>query len=209
MPLALEDLHCWEERYRSGRHSPNGPPSEFLAAHVDLISGRVLDVAAGAGRNALFLARRGAIVEALDISFSGLRLARQEAVAEGLTLLAVQADLESFPLPEQRYDAILNIRYLQRSLFVPFRRALKPGGIILFETFLIDQQAISKHRTAAYLLRRGELRAAFSDCDILIYEEGLYQTSSGPSYLARMIARVLRPEDAVRFSEAKEKGTSH
>ena len=139
--MALEDRDRWEERYRSGRRSPNEPPSEFLAAHADLISGRVLDVAAGTGRNALFLARRGAIVEALDISFTGLRLARQEAAAEGLTLLAAQVDLEDFPLPRRRYDAIINIRYLQRSLFVPFRQAIKPGGVILFETFLIDQQA--------------------------------------------------------------------
>lgn len=192
--MALEDRDRWEERYRSGRRSPNEPPSEFLAAHADLISGRVLDVAAGTGRNALFLARRGAIVEALDSSFTGLRLARQEAAAEGLTLLVAQVDLEDFPLPRRRYDAIINIRYLQRSLFVPFRQAIKPGGIILFETFLIDQQALSEHRTAAYLLQRGELRAAFSDCDVLIYEEGLYPTSSGPSYLARMIARCSIPE---------------
>jgi tellurite methyltransferase len=192
--MALEDRDRWEGRYRSGRRSPNEPPSEFLAAHADLISGRVLDVAAGAGRNALFLARRGAIVEALDISLTGLRLARQEAAAEGLTLLAAQVDLESFPLPRRRYDAIINIRYLQRSLFVPFRQAIKPGGIILFETFLIDQQALSEHRTAAYLLQRGELRAAFSDWDVLICEEGFYQTSCGPSYLARMIARCPIPE---------------
>lgn len=69
------------------------------------------------------------------------------------------------------------------------RRALKPGGIILFDTFLVDQQSISEHRNTAYLLQRGELRAAFSQSEILVYEEGLYQTSCGPSYLARMIAR--------------------
>lgn len=187
--MAREDRDRWEERYRGGRRCGGEAPSEFLAAHADLISGRVLDVAAGAGRNAVFLARRGAVVEALDISLSGLRLARDTALAEGLTLLAAQVDLESFPLPRRRYDAIINIRYLQRSLFVPFRRAIKPGGLILFDTFLIDQQSLGEHRTAAYLLQRGELRAAFADCDLLVYEEGLYQTSCGPSYLARMLAR--------------------
>jgi tellurite methyltransferase len=192
--VPLEDRDRWEERYRSGRHSPNEPPSEFLVAHADRISGRVLDVAAGTGRNALFLARRGASVEALDISFTGLCLARREAAAEGLTLLAAQVDLENFPLPQRRYDAIINIRYLQRSLFVAFRQALKPGGIILFETFLIDQQALSEHRAATYLLQRGELRAAFSGWDVLSYQEGCYQTSCGPSYLARMIARRPIPE---------------
>ncbi|MFN8626783.1 MAG: class I SAM-dependent methyltransferase [Candidatus Binatia bacterium] len=187
--MAREDRHRWEERYGSGRRSATEVPSEFLRAHAHLLAGRVLDVAAGAGRNALFLARRGLTVEALDISLAGLRLAREAARAEGLTLLAAQVDLESFPLARRRYDAIVNIRYLQRSLFLPMRHALKPGAILLFETFLLDQQALSAHRTAAYLLQRGELRAAFSDFNILVYEEGLYETSSGPSYLARMIAR--------------------
>jgi len=187
--MALEDRRRWEDRYQGGRRSATEVPSEFLRAHAHLLSGRVLDVAAGAGRNALYLARRGLVVEALDISLTGLRLAREAACAEGLTLLAAQVDLESFPLPRRRYDAIINIRYLQRSLFVPLRVALKAGGILLFETFLIDQQTLSKHRTAAYLLQRGELRAAFADFEILVYEEGLYQTSSGPSYLARMVAR--------------------
>jgi SAM-dependent methyltransferase len=188
--VAREDRDRWEDRYRSGRRCGSEVPSEFLTAHAALISGRVLDVAAGAGRNAIFLARRGALVEALDISLMGLRLAQQTARAEGLTLLTAEVDLESFPLPRRRYDAIINIRYLQRSLFLPFRRALKPGGLLLFDTFLIDQQSLGEHRTAAYLLQRGELRAAFADCDILVYEEGLYQTSCGPSYLARMIARI-------------------
>lgn len=192
--MALEDRDRWEERYRSGRHAAVDAPSEFLVAHADRIAGRVLDVAAGAGRNALFLARRGAIVEALDISLTGLSLARRAAAAEGLRLLAAQVDLETFPLPRRRYDAIINIRYLQRSLFATFRQALKPGGLILFDTFLVDQQSISEHRNAAYLLQRGELRAAFADCEILVYEEGLYQTSCGPSFLARMLARCAAPE---------------
>lgn len=187
--MALEDRERWEERYRSGRRSATEAPSEFLVSHADLFAGRVLDVAAGAGRNAIFLARRGVAVEALDVSLTGLRLATAVAAVEHLPLAAAQVDLESFPLPRRRYDGIINIRYLQRSLFGPLRRALKDGGIILFETFLIDQQAVSEHRNPAYLLQRGELRAAFSDCDILVYEEGLYETSCGPSYLARLLAR--------------------
>lgn len=188
--MAREDLERWEERYRSGSRCGTEAPSEFLTAHAASISGRVLDVAAGAGRNAVFLARRGAAVDALDISMTGLRFAQQVARTEGLRLFPVQVDLESFSLPQRRYDAIVNIRYLQRSLFLPFRRALKPGGVVLFDTFLIDQQALGEHRTAAYLLQRGELRDAFADWEILVYEEGLYETSCGPSYLARMLARL-------------------
>ncbi len=194
------DRQVWEERYAARRGGAGtgstlhelaeDVPSEFLVAHAELLHGRVLDVAAGAGRNALFLARRGCIVEAFDISFAGLRLACAAAKSEGLQLLPVQADLETFPLPTDRYDAALNIRYLQRSLFVPLQRAVRPGGLILFETFLVDQREFCHPRNPAFLLQRGELRVAFSDCEILAYEEGLFRSAVGrPAYLARMLAR--------------------
>jgi tellurite methyltransferase len=167
-----------------------------LIAHAELIHGRVLDVAAGAGRNALYLARRGNIVEAFDIALTGLRIARAAAAAEGLAVHAVQADLESFPLPRDRYDAAINIRYLQRSLFAPLQCAVKPGGVIVFETFLVDQQAFRHPSNPAFLLQHGELRAAFARCEILVYEEGLFPDPTEPAYLARMIAR--RPATAMR-----------
>jgi SAM-dependent methyltransferase len=194
------DRQVWEERYNSRcggadtsgtfHHPAEDAPSEFLVAHAELMHGRVLDVAAGAGRNALFLARRGCVVEAFDISLAGLRLARTSAQAQRLHVLTVQADLEELPLPTDRYDAAINIRYLQRSLFAPLQRAVRHGGLILFETFLVDQREFCHPRNPDFLLERGELRAAFSSCDILVYEEGLFQSAvSRPAYLARMLAR--------------------
>ncbi|HVO27533.1 MAG TPA: class I SAM-dependent methyltransferase [Candidatus Margulisiibacteriota bacterium] len=183
-----DDRNRWEERYAAGSTSSDGP-SDFLVAHAALLHGRVLDVAGGSGRNALFLARRGLRVDVLDIALAGLRLAQRAARAERLDVRLVQADLESFPLPRALYDAAINIRYLQRSLFEPLQAAVKVGGILLFETFLIDQQTLGHCRNPAYLLQRGELRAAFSRCDILVYEEGLFQSASQSAYLARLVAR--------------------
>jgi tellurite methyltransferase len=188
--MSSDDRTRWEGRYASAGAGSEGP-SQFLAMHAALLHGRVLDVAAGAGRNAVFLARRGLRVDAVDIALAGLRIARNAARSEGLDLRAVQADLESFPLPHACYDAAINVRYLQRSLFTGLQRAVKPGGLILFETFLIDQQTLGHPRNPAFLLQRGELRAAFCRCDILMYEEGLFHAASQPAYLARMLARRL------------------
>ena len=196
--MSEEDRQRWEARYSTqvaeAERRAREAPSEFLVAHADAIHGRVLDVAAGAGRNSLFLARRGNRVEALDIAYSSLHALHHIAAAEGLPVLVVQVDLDTYPLPLARYDAALNIRYLQRSLFAPLKRAVKPGGLIVFETFLIDQQAVGHPRNPAFLLQHGELRAAFADCDILAYEEGLLPTRTQPAYLARMLART-RPLD--------------
>jgi len=179
------DRRRWEERYAAGTHTGMEQPAEFLATHAELIRGRVLDIAAGAGRNALFLARRGCRVDAIEIAFAGLRILQTAARTEGLDVRPVQADLESFPLPPGVYDAVINIRYLQRALFGELQRALKPGGLIVFETFLVDQRTIGHPTNPAHLLERGELRAAFSRCEMLIYEEGRFEHT----YLARMIAR--------------------
>jgi len=178
----------WEGRYATA-HGIDAAPSRFLLEHAALIHGRALDVAAGRGRNTLFLARRGITVDAIDISFAALRTLHATAVTEHLRVQAVQADLESFPLPRNRYDALINVRYLQRSLFHGLREAVKPGGIILFETFLIDQRLIGHPSNPEYLLERGELRAAFTDWEIVHYAEGLLEEPRQRAYLARLVAR--------------------
>jgi len=184
----------WEERYAERRDQDKAvgtvdSPSAFLASIADSISGRVLDVAAGSGRNAVFLARRRCQVEAIDIAHSGLCIAKSAAAAAGADLRVLQADLESYPLPPSRYDAVLNIRYLQRSLFPALQHTVKPGGLIVVETFLIDQQAFGHPKNPAFLLQRGELATVFEAYDILIHEEGLFDDGRGQAYLGRLLAR--------------------
>ena len=180
----------WESRYRARLDDGARAPSHFLVEQSErLRPGRALDIASGDGRHALFLARRGSVVDAIDFAYAGL--ARLIAIArrDQLSVAALQADLESFPLPRQRYDIVVNVRYLQRTLTGALKAALRPGGMIVFETFLTDQRRLGHPTNPAFLLEHGELAARFDDFDILAYREGRCDTESGPAFLAQMLAR--------------------
>jgi SAM-dependent methyltransferase len=129
-------------------------------------------------------------VDGIDVRFAGLRAAALVARAEGLRVRLVRADLERFRLPTERYDTIINIRYLQRDLAPQIRAALKPGGRLLFETYLLEQAAIGRPKNPDYLLRRGELLSLFrADLVILKYREGKFTERGGrQAYLASLIA---------------------
>ena len=186
----MTDRIEWERRYGKRGAEPVASASDFLRRHLDrLPRGRALDVACGDGRNALFLAQHGFRVDAIDIARAGLQRIQAIARREGFHVHAVQADLEEFPLARNHYDVVLNTCYLQRLLWPGLKSALRPAGIMVFETFLIDQREIGHPRNPAFLLERGELRDAFRDFDILQYEEGRFELGTGPVFLARLLAR--------------------
>ena len=180
----------WEERYASGETGSPGTPSLFLKETLHTLpQGRALDVACGNGRHALFLAEHGYRVEAIDQAFGAVSPLRTAAERNRLPIVAVQANLEHFPLRPERYEVVVNIRYLQRSLWHSLKTTLRPGGVIVFETFTTDQQRLGPPNNPAFLLRSGELRDAFRNFELLEYAEGRFETESGPAYLARMLAR--------------------
>ena len=143
----------WDAKYREVPEAAR-EPAPIVAELLPLLPrGAALDLACGAGRHAVLLAQQGCRVIAVDASSAalditeqraheaGLRVQRKtnlnragSAVREGLVL--VQADLESARLPEEAFDVILCIHYLQRSLFAQMERALRPGGMLVFETFV-------------------------------------------------------------------------
>jgi SAM-dependent methyltransferase len=179
----------WEARYAE-RGGAERAPTPLLVEHVGALPvGRALDLACGSGRHALWLARRGWTVDAIDYARAGLETLAAAARREALAVHPVQANLEEFPLPMEHYDVVVNVRYLQRTLFAPIKCAVRPGGVVVFETFLRDQEQIGHPRNPAFLLERGELGERFRDFAVLTYEEGLFETDSGPAYLARLLAR--------------------
>ena len=160
----------WDERHRG---KPPGEAEPFVTAMLPRMPrGVALDIAAGRGRNAIPLARAGMRVVAIDYSEEAMRLLAAAARTERLPIWPVVANLASFHLKDESFDAIVNVNFLDRALFPHFARALRPGGILIAETFTIDQAAIGHPRDPRFLLGHGELRALARGLEIEEYREG-------------------------------------
>ena len=180
-----------------GQHAESGgteQPSSFLREIIESDSwefprGRALDIACGKGRNALFLAEQGFDVAAIDSSAVALEEGQRRAREKSLTISWQQADLEQIRLPENSFDLVINFNYLQRSLILQLKAALKSGGHVIFETYLIDQQAIGHPKNPDYLLAHNELVDLFRELRVLYYREGKCRDGDEPSYRAGILAR--------------------
>ncbi|MBF8265713.1 MAG: tellurium resistance protein, partial [Dehalococcoidia bacterium] len=168
--------------------------------------GRALDVATGMGRNALFLAQQGFAVDAVDISSAGLAIARQKALETGLTVNWIQADLDTFGLPSQTYDLIIDNFYLNRPLAPKIIEALTPEGILIFEHHVLPRRdtacRVSTPRAPMnpeLKLKHGELKALFRSLDILHYKEESVLKEGDFVPIARLVGR--------KFSRVKRKET--
>jgi len=149
-------------------------PSSLLVEYLPLLpSGKAIDIAMGKGRNALYLAERGFDVEGVDIDEAAVGICKEKAEKKGVKMKSVVADLTSYQIFEENYNVILCFHYLQRDLIPMMKAGLKKGGIILYETFLIDQHiqwGTPRHRE--YCFMRNELLDFFKDFRILYYKEG-------------------------------------
>jgi SAM-dependent methyltransferase len=157
-------------------HDESSQPSEFLVENIELlVRGRVLDVAMGSGRNAVYLARAGFEVEGVDISAEAVDSARQLAQENNAVILAEVGDLETnFSIPADSYDDIVCFNYLQRSLIPQIKAGLKTNGIVVYETFIVDQAQFGRPRNPDFLLKHNELLEMFRDFRCLRYREGIF-----------------------------------
>lgn len=185
----------WNERYAEpAREWLPASPAEWLVEHAGLLpgGGRALDVACGDGRNALYLAQLGYMVDAIDVSDVAIAALRVETHARGLsmTISPRVVDLECDPLPAGPYDVIVMLNFLQRDLFEPLARALAPGGLLVFETLAqchVDELGHSFN--PAYLLQPGELPEALAGLEVIDRHEGVAQRSGSPRGVAGAVAR--------------------
>ena len=164
-------------------------PAKWLVAHASLLpcSGEALDLACGKGRHAFWLGERGLRVLAVDRSAEAVGFVNAAAHRRGLPVRGEVQDLEvDEPAIElAAFDVIVGVHYLHRPLFPHLIAALRPGGVLVYETFTTEQATRGKPSSPAFLLQSGELHRLCASLDILAEREGDYDGRWVASIVAR------------------------
>ena len=188
--MSAADRDRWNARYADGAYESRRYPSPFLEQRADLLpaNGRALDLACGAGRNAIYLANRGLAVDAVDIS--RVALERGRAVAGELPIRWIECDLDGFEA-DADYDLIVNIRYVNLPLVSSLLDSLRPGGVLVIEQHLATEADVIGPKNPAYRVEAGELGRVASGMIVEHLAEGLFDDPHGRrAALARLVARM-------------------
>jgi SAM-dependent methyltransferase len=185
------DQERWDRRYRAREFVLGEEANLFLRRYIrHLPKGKALDIAAGEGKNAVFLARHGFEVDAVDISPIGLAKAKRLAKQAGVRIHPCLADLDRFLIPAEQYDLIADFYFLSRRLIPRIKRGLRKGGRVIFETYLIDQRDLGTGgpRDPKYFLKHNELLRLFEGFRVLVYREGIFEEHGKKRAIASLIA---------------------
>ena len=170
----LEDKKKWNEKY--SKNPKQGSLSPLLEKYIDHANiGHALDIACGKGANTDFLHVKGFEIDAVDISDYAL-----SQIKKSPTINTIDADLDKYHLAPNQYDLIVNINYLNRRLVSQIKDALKPDGLLVFETFMLAHGDFRlPTMNLDYLLRKNELLHSFIGLDIIYYEEKIETNEKG------------------------------
>jgi len=166
-----KDKDRWNSKYETEVYLFGEKPIPFLVDNVHLLrKGKVLDIAMGEGRNGVYLATQGFEVLGLDISEKGLEKAHNLAKKNKVTIETKVIDLESFTLEPNSYDVILCTYYMQKDLFKQFQSALKPGGMIVVETYNVDYLKYAQF-SRKWALDTNEMLDIFKGLRVIRYQD--------------------------------------
>jgi SAM-dependent methyltransferase len=181
----------WDRRHCD---SAMGPPLGVLTDYAHLLprSGAALDLACGLGASAVFLARSGLQTTAWDLS--PVAIERLQASIGELPLQAAVRDVVSSPPPANRFDVICVGHFLERDLCPVIARALKPGGLLFYQTFGRDRIDDSGPSTDRFRLATNELLKLFDGLVVRVYrEEGqVGDHSKGVRNIVQLVAQQVR-----------------
>lgn len=162
----------WNQRY-TGADLAAQRPAQVLTEHSHLLpaQGLALDLACGLGANALLLARCGLTVDAWDISDVAIEKLHMLARRHHLPIAGKPCDVLNEPLPPHHYDVIVVSRFLERDLCPAIIAALRPNGLLFYQTWTLEKVNPSGPGNPHYLLEPNELLQLFAPLRIVVYRE--------------------------------------
>lgn len=161
--MAQKDKEKWDSKHLTAP-IPN-TPIELITNYAKLAQGKqALDIACGMGRHSRYLASKGFDVDALDISSTAI------GSLQGLkNIHAKEVDFDTYKLEIDKYDLIVCTYFLERALFPQIEKALKDGGIFIYETYLYHHDNDKVPSNRSFLLEAGELERSFNESFELIH----------------------------------------
>jgi SAM-dependent methyltransferase len=191
--MSEADREKWERRYAAGEYASRTHPTRLLADWVPRLGhrdgARALDLACGAGRNALFLAAAGYRVDAMDISAVALERGADRAQELGVEVDWIEVDLDGAELAAERYDLVVVSRYGNPALTGALAASLRDGGYLIYEQHLQTEREVGGPGSQRFRLGPNELLGMFAALRVLYYREGLMQDPDGPLMaLAQLVA---------------------
>jgi len=188
--MSQEDRDKWNQRYTENTNRKGNPVTLLENWISKAPMGRALDIASGAGRNAVFMAQSGFEVDAIDISPAGLAKARETAEIKGFVINWIEHDLDEPYEFKNDYELIVVLWYVNLPLITHLCDCLAPGGILICEEHLVSDQEVIGPGNPHYRVKSGALREAVSSLEILYYEESIEGNEIGePVSSARVVAR--------------------
>lgn len=185
----------WNRKYRDSAGSWREPDPLLPYAFAEYVrplfpaAGLALDLAGGAGRHTIWLARQGWEVTLIDIANAGIQQAEQNSVAVASRVHCVEGNLTLFEASQMQFDLVMVFFYLERAIFPEIVKAIRPGGILIYKTLIRSQLASEGPKEPAYLLEDGELPRLAESLEVLHYREQIAKKAT-----AELVARK-RPTD--------------
>lgn len=174
----MDDDLFWNQRYAGTDFFYGTEPNSFLAEHYGLLSGPVLSISEGEGRNAVFLATQGLEVIGVDISTVALEKAKKLAHSRGVEIKTILSDLSTFEPEENHYGSVVSIwahlpRAVRNRLYPRLERALRPNGILLLEAYTEDQlsRGTGGPKSLDALMTADKLRREFPNLEPVLLRE--------------------------------------
>jgi 2-polyprenyl-3-methyl-5-hydroxy-6-metoxy-1,4-benzoquinol methylase len=170
----------WNQKYTEAPEAWLEPDTFLLRAFPEYIQplfpnpGSALDLAGGAGRHSIWLARQGWEVTLIDISETAVEQARRNSGALVSQICFLIDDLTTFSASQTQFDVVMVFFYLERKIFPEIVKAIRPGGLLVYKTLTMAQMELpGGPKDPAHLLERDELLRLADGLEVLYYHEGV------------------------------------